>query len=593
MPQITTKFLEPYITYNVRHTHYDVCCEKAHEIDIHASGLYPDKLIGERRPAESEQIQAYRKKIFVPKTKPVFNKIFNSLMKIPRSPDFSIMFDDDIPSKIATGETLKDYISEGIPVWGSVSSWYWSIAFRHYLIDANAVVLTMPNNFQSQDNEYYKPVPLIFTSDRVIDYKEGEYYVLLSSDPVRYDESGTSYSDGRKYYVVQPDVIQAFEFKPRAINSFNEIMNVTNILGYMPVRSLRGICTEQGEGYALYESRIDGIVPMLNEAVREYSDLQAEVVQHIHSTMWTIQPQECKDCKGTGRIPKENSAPIRCKACKGMGIAPMNPFESLTIPMAKAGEPQPVTPPMGYVEKNTEIARLQAERIAQHILDAYSSINMEYLADVPLAQSGVAKQVDREELYSFVHSVASDCVRIISEVIYDINGWRYKETIQDVKMLESMLPAITIPERFDLLSATVLIEELKGMIEAKVDPAIVNATQIDLVEKRFANDPTVRDTVKLKLKLDPFGGANPDAVAVNKTFDAISQLDLITNANIDMFVNRAMEEVKGFGMMQSKDQKAIINGYALEKQKEIDPIEKPDVTEEKPDVTEEKIDVVV
>jgi hypothetical protein len=54
-----------------------------------------------------------------------------------------------------------------------------------------------------------------------------------------------------------------------------------------------------------------------------------------------------------------------------------------------------------------------------------------------------------------------------------------------------------------------------------------------------------------------------------------------------------MEEVKGFGMMQSKDQKAIINGYALEKQKEIDPIEKPDITEEKPDVTEEKIDVVV
>ena len=52
--------------------------------------------------------------------------------------------------------------------------------------------------------------------------------------------------------------------------------------------------------------------------------------------------------------------------------------------------------------------------------------------------------------------------------------------------------------------------------------------------------------------------------------------------------------------MQSKDQKAIINGYALEKQKEIDPIEKPDITEEKeidpiekPDITEEKIDVVV
>ena len=585
MPQVTTKFLEPYILSKVRHEYYDVTVEKAEAINIHASGLYPEKLIGERRPAESEQIQAYRKKIFVPKTKPVFNKIYNSLMKIPRSPDFSIMFDENVPSNVAKGETLKDYISEQIPVWGSISNWYWSIAFRHYLIDANAVILTLPNNFGSQDNVYYKPIPIIFTSDRVIDYKEGQYYVLQSSDPVRYQADGVTYSDGKKFYVIQPDTIQAFEYMPRKA-AFNEVMNEVNILGYMPIRSLRGICTEQGEGYAIYESRIDGIVPMLNEAVREYSDLQAEVVQHIHSTMWTLQPQECKDCKGTGRIPKENSAPIRCKSCKGMGIAPMNSFESLTIPMPKAGEPQPVTPPMGYVEKNTEIARLQAERISQHTLDAYAAINMEYLADVPLQQSGVAKQVDREELYSFVHSVATDSVRIISEVIYDINGWRYKESVTQLEKLESMLPAITIPERFDLLSATVLIEELKGMIEAKVDPAIVNATQIDLVEKRFASDPTVRDTVKLKLKLDPFSGVNPDVIAVNKTFGTISELDMIINANIDSFVNRAVEEVKGFVMMETKEQKAIIMGYAKEKQSEIEPIEKPDFTEDRTDLEE-------
>ena len=84
MPQITTKFLEPYITQKIRHEHYDTTVEKAHDINIHASGLYPEKLIGERRPAESKQIQDYRKKIFVPKTKPVFTKIYNSLMKIPR-----------------------------------------------------------------------------------------------------------------------------------------------------------------------------------------------------------------------------------------------------------------------------------------------------------------------------------------------------------------------------------------------------------------------------------------------------------------------------------------------------------------------------
>jgi hypothetical protein len=213
------------------------------------------------------------------------------------------MFDDEIPAKVAKGETLKDYVSEMIPVWGSVSNWYWSIAFRHYLIDANAVVLTLPTNFDNNGNEYYKPVPQVFTSERILDYVQDQYYLLQSGDKVRYVANGYNYSDGVKYYYIAPDVIQAFEYYP-LLNSISEVLNAVNILGYMPIRSMRGICTEQGEGYSLYESRIAGIVPYLNEAVREYSDLQAEVVQHIHSTMWTISPQPCKACRGSGMIPK-------------------------------------------------------------------------------------------------------------------------------------------------------------------------------------------------------------------------------------------------------------------------------------------------
>jgi hypothetical protein len=116
-----------------------------------------------------------------------------------------------------------------------------------------------------------------------------------------------------------------------------------------------------------------------------------------------------------------------------------------------------------------------------------------------------------------------------------------------------------------------LIEELKGMTEAKVDPSIINATQIDLTEKRFVNDPYVRDLVKLKLKLDPFAGVSPEDLALNKTFNAISEIDMVTSANINEFVNRAMEEVKNFGMMPHSEQKKIINGYATEKMLQITP----------------------
>ena len=248
MPQVTSEFLAPYIQNSkLRHPLYEETVELADAINLHASGEFPKKLIGERRPAESPEIHAYREKIYVPKTKPTFTKIYNSLQKIPRSPDFSIMFDEDLPAKIPKDESLKQYISESIPRWGSIDSWYWGICFRTYLIDANAVVLTIPLNVNSQNNEYYRPIPIIFTSDRIIDYKEGVYYILESSDKVRYVANGITYEDGRKYYVVQSDVVQAFHYL-KMKDTIEEVMNIVNVTGYIPVRTLRGICTEQGEG---------------------------------------------------------------------------------------------------------------------------------------------------------------------------------------------------------------------------------------------------------------------------------------------------------------------------------------------------------
>jgi hypothetical protein len=299
---------------------------------------------------------------------------------------------------------------------------------------------------------------------------------------------------------------------------------------------------------------------MLNEAVREYSDLQAEIVQHIHSTMWAIQPQQCGRCKGVGEIPRENSAPISCPSCSGKGILPLNPFEHVIMPMPKAGESTVPTPPIGYVQKQTEIARLQEERIRQHIYDALSAISMEFLAETPIAQSGVAKQVDREELYSFVHSIAEDVVRIMDEVCYDVLAWRHYAQNVDVNEL---LPYIPVPERYDMLSGKVLVDELTSMVQAKVDPAIINAAQIELADKKF-NESKVKDLVILKLKLDPFAGVPEENISLLKTFDAINKSDLVVHANISKFVTRAMNEIDSFADMTYTEQEKIMQQYATE-----------------------------
>jgi hypothetical protein len=545
MPAISPSFLEPYLMQGLRHEDYDDAVEMYEELETHADGEYPGELIDQRRPAESDEIKHYRKKIFVPITKPVFTKVYNSLMKIRKSQDWMISFQNELPAVIAEDESPEKYLMYKMPRNGSITNWMFSVCFKQYLIDANAAVLTLPTNWEKQDNQYYEPYPMIFNSEDVLDYKEGLYYVLKEHDE-------------DLYWVIQPDIIQKFEVKDYAVR---EVFQMVNTLGYIPVRHLYGMIIENYKDRALYESRISGIVPKMNEALREYSDLQAEIVQHIHSTMWSMQPQQCGRCKGLGEIPKENSAPIKCPSCSGKGLLPLNPFEHLVLPAPRPGDPAIPTPPIGYVQKQTDIAKLQEERIRQHIYDALSAINMEFLADTPLSQSGVAKQVDREELYSFVHSIAEDIVRIMDEIIYDICAWRYSGVTSDIRAL---LPYIPVPERFDMLSGKVLVDELTSMVNAKVDPAIINAAQIELAGKKF-NDSEVKDLVVLKLKLDPFAGVPEENISLQRMYNAIDQNDLIIHANINKFVTRALEEVQDFANLSYADQMAVMLRYSQER----------------------------
>lgn len=545
MPAISPSFLEPYLMQKLRHEDYDDAVEMYEALEVHADGDYPGDLIDQRRPAESDDIKNYRKKIFVPITKPVFTKVYNSLMKIRKSQDWMISFPNELPPVITEDESPEKYLMYKMPRNGSITNWMFGVCFKQYLIDANAAVLTLPTNWEIADNQYYEPYPMIFNSEDVLDYKEGLYYVLKEHDE-------------DLYWVIQPDIIQKFEVKDFAVR---EVFQMVNTLGYIPVRHLYGMIIENYKDRALYESRISSIVPKLDEAVREYSDLQAEIVQHIHSTMWSMQPQQCGRCKGLGEIPKENSAPIKCPSCSGKGLLPLNPFEHLVLPAPRPGDPAIPTPPIGYVQKQTDIAKLQEERIRQHIYDALSAINMEFLAETPLSQSGVAKQVDREELYSFVHSIAEDVVRIMDEVIYDICAWRYSGVTSDIRAL---LPYIPVPERFDMLSGKVLVDELTSMVNAKVDPAIINAAQIELAGKKF-NDSEVKDLVVLKLKLDPFAGVPEENISLQRMYGAIEQEDLVIHANINKFVTRALEEVQDFANSTYAEQMTVMRRYASER----------------------------
>ena len=559
MPKID---IQQYHTYNKRKDYYKKAVDFYNDLRIHVKGEYPDKLIDERRPGESDTIKKYRKKIFISKTQSTVTKIFNSLQKIRKSRDYLIKFNaQDVPKIIATDETPENYLSYNFPKYESLDNWFWSVAFSQYLTDANSLVLTIPMNWKVKDNEYIKPYPLIYNSDQILDYEYDNFVVLKSKELSKY-KSGNRTFDGSIYYYVDKLVLEKYT-QVDAKGSF-KVDTYNHNLGYLPVTRMNGVIYEDNTNDTLYISRIQSIVSSLNEAAREYSDLQAEIVQHIHSTMWAINGKECLICKGTGIIPKQDGGIYSCDECKGRGFFPFNPFEHISIKQQGPGETAPPTPPAGYLSKPIDIAELQNKRVHDHLYHALSSINMEFLASVPLSQSGVAKEIDRAELNNFVYSIAEDCIRILDSLCKTIIDYRYGGIISNKVDRDKLLPYIQVPEKYDIIPDNYLVEEIEKLRNSKVSPVIINAAEVEYASKKFNTNKKIKEKLEDIYQLDPLSGMANDEILTASSNGVISKKTYIIHSNIREFIDYLYEDDERFYSLPLLDKKEKLEELADE-----------------------------
>jgi len=556
-----------FIAGGEKHPNYKITKELAEKIKIHADGQIPDKLIDERRPNESQFIKDYRKKIYAAITKNPINKVITSLGKIRRSTDWNIRYDKDKLPRAVADYSLEKYMEFDYPVFASLTNWVFSELLKQYLIDANGVYACIPQKMETQRNEFISPVAYFFPSEQVVAFEPEEYCVLLSSDTNRYTspQGRNVYQDGLIYYIITDERIVKYVQSSKG-KDFNVEYDFEHNLGYMPADKAGGLFVKRSQNDTVYESRINVMTVHLDEAAREYSDLQAEVVQHIHSEKYSYATDECPTCKGNGVAKAPDGAFCECGNCKGSGrITSNNVYGMHVINMQKKLEDyQMPTPPIGYIVKDVEIVRIQAERIKNHIFSALAAINMEFLAESPINQSGVAKEVDRDELNNFVNGIAEDIVRIMDNIYKWICDLRYDIAVPDKEKRRAMLPTISVPERYDLLSATHLMNEITSLKQANANPLVISALEVDYIRKKFNADPEASDRLQAVLTLDPLQGLTTDDKMTYFADGVIREIDFIVSANIVRFVSKALADSKDFISMSLDEKIALLESYAQE-----------------------------
>lgn len=561
LDQIDRKVFDPF------HPYFLQSLAIAEDMKVHADGFYPYRLIDDRRPHETEEVKTYRQKIWVSKTKPTFTKVFNSLQKIRRSSDWVIKYPDDLVSKfpkIREGEDLETYCTKKFPYFTSITDWAFSFLLRKYLIDPNAVCFVNPITTDIEPTDFLQPIPIVFDSLNVLDFVEEDYAVLLNPyGAVYYDGHGRQQL-GKSVYIITTQ--QTIRYDQKNLKMDFDAYPFDHNLGVLPAFKLGGTLIDQTDNYFLFESAVAGMVSELNEAAREYSDLQIARVLHIYPERWEFTNLECPTCKGTGRDMQDDK--LLCRECKGMGYyVNAGPASKTIITPNKNTDGvtgNTPTPPIGYVAKDTEIVKMQNDGVQQHLADALAAINFEFLINVPITQSGVSKQYDRNESNNTSHKVAEDLVSILDKMVELIAAYRYMTAYPDVLDIADMLPVIPVPENYDLYSISDSQDELNKAKEGKTNPAILNALETDFAGKRFNADQDVRDLVTLILQLDPLPNIGEDDKMSRLANKGITQEAYTISSNIQEFVQRAIDEDSKFSDKKLKEQKALMSKYAQE-----------------------------
>ncbi len=571
MPKISPEKLQMYFIGNGSYYPlYDETVKLYKSLRVHADGEFPKEMIESRRPSETEEILEYRKATYKAITKLPVSKVISSFGKIRRSSDWTIDFPENRVARIVPEETLEEYCNNKLPGYGSVEQWLFGILLKQNLIDANAVVVVIPIEEVTAET-YAKPVPILFNSDQVMQFDEASKYAILKSKrKVNYLDDTQNQKTGDIFYYIDDREIIVYE---QGKDGFTPTFQQANLTGQFPAFKVKSESYKQFDNMSLNRSRMDAMVPFLDEAACEYSDLKGSKIQHLFPLFWYYQNRSCNKCNGLGKIPG-NTGHSDCGTCGGTGKVKFSPFAHLQLDPPSLGQTSVPNPPAGYISRDTVILELQEKSVEKNNFKALAAINMQFLDQTPLSISGDAKNVDREELNNTVYNTAEDLIYSAEKVIHFINEWRYIYVIPEANKRKEMLPNIPVPQNFDLLPEDYLMKEVTEARTAKINPLLISTLEQQLAAKKFYNQPELAGNIKLYFDLDPLPGVSVEEKMTLISNQAITKEDFVISSYMASFIRRALKEEKDFSKHEYEKQMELIRKYAQEKIKANDEAQK-------------------
>lgn len=431
---------------------------------VHTRGKKPARLLGTRRPSEPEEILQYRLEVYEPITRADFRQAINDAKKAVMSGK----------ARLLLGEKLKAD-NEALMVSGMSFSAY----VREKLVplmfeDPNASLIFWPTNAGTGEKillDIY-PVPSFDFSERSQSFLKWQVGKTEKGEPVFYA------LDLENFYIVTG-----------VGKSENTAVWYNHRLGYLPaVYELGGIPTQNEDGFDYLESYFCSAFAWGNKAIRYDSDLEGSKTLTAYPIR-EIEEEPCQNpvCTNGYYFDETKRERSICGFCNGKGVhIPSGAYAYIVKRKANdiTGDGSGNTrPAMSYITPPVEGLRFLSEDFAATFAEMKRSLSQLFVSS---AQSGTAKEIDRQGKYASIDAIAANVweniVKTSWEIMRDLTYFTLQESTGDVEEV-----SVVLPETFREKTEGDLMAEVVAANEAGDRLGALKASK-ELQMKKYSTD---------------------------------------------------------------------------------------------------------
>lgn len=568
---------------------YNQIVELYEEILVHSElKFFPAKLLGDRSPNMTEEEHKYVKKNYKPVTVPVFLDFHNSIQRCWNDGNWSIHWPDEDPGSLYRDErSLRHYVENELPEYGSLESYFRSLYTSLKIKDANGVIAIRPDNFvfnpeigaYIEPDPLRKPKPIYFSCKNVIQFDPEEFYMVISHDKSLVKKGGTPAKSG---YVFETYTKDAIYFTVQHGNyedwTFQTFILIQTGINEIPVKRIMGIPFLMN-GKLYYYSQFSFAVGNLDLMFLNATNLQLSNNNCAYPIRVMI-GNECEfvntatgaTCTDGFHYNQNDGTKTVCSSCQGTGLRTrLSPLGNIFIrPKTDGGEPEiKASEAIHYASPSAEILKFLEETIQKHENRSRGILHLKNSQGNTVGENTVESDNDKKANYAFIKP-SSDQVFDMYQWAINVTG-KYREGEKFKQQVK-----VTPPNTFDFYTEQDYLNDISQAQQNNLPPFVIWSIMWKFLNTLYYTERETSKRFYLIMKADRLVTLSNSDIQLGQSKGTIANWEIILHQSSINLIQEAEMEDDNFWDMDTQDQITKLQDLAKIKQSEInqnDPIE--------------------